>query len=174
LYESDLANFEAEVLRHESRANEKISQNFLGSILIRNHPNDDVKRHLNLNIARLDTYEAIRSEIITIRDASSDNAMVLGALYQPDGKKGRKGWTGGDGKGKKGGTRERRRAEQLRQQRQEVFLLTKQAMLRFNVVVSRNNNSSSAKTPRRCMHSANKPQQHPMLYSWCYHPAQAA
>jgi hypothetical protein len=86
-----LANFEAEVLGHESRANEKISQNFLGSILIRNHPNDDVKRHLNLNIARLDTYEAIRSEIITIRDASSDNAMVLGALYQPDGKKGRKG-----------------------------------------------------------------------------------
>jgi len=96
----EIETYEKDVRRYEEQSGETLSASVKLSIIIGGMMNQKVRDHLELNAARLDTYEKLRDEVLNFAVARRtwnldpfDDPMQVGALHD----KGK-----GKGKGKKG------------------------------------------------------------------------
>ena len=111
---SDLAveieSFERDVRRYEEQSGKVLDQDVKISVLIGGMLNVKVRDHLELNAARLDTYQQLRAEILNFAVAKRtwtqdvDDPMVIGAVKDGKGKtsKGKGKDSKGKGKDSKG------------------------------------------------------------------------
>ena len=105
--EAELESFDKTVRRYEMESGKTLDEEILLGIVIQGVQDQSMKEHLIKNAARLNTYEAVKTELLEIARTnrvlqSMPVAMEIGATPNAKGKGGKKGGKKGDGKNSKG------------------------------------------------------------------------
>ena len=124
-----LDEFEVKIRRYERSCNDVLSDRVKIAVVQKGIEDDDLRRHLLMHAARLETYPLVREEIrsiITARDTLTGPApMDIGAVQKGKEKgRGKKGKNKSKGKGKNKSKGKGKEKEKRRTQMQSYFATT--------------------------------------------------